>query len=101
MGHSFFVQIRVVHRVVQCRVSGTYSLTTILAMEVLIGEVMELDLATSKDVNAKCESIRIDHHLEFIGIVLNLCLLPWKAEPGPLDCHTYWCYRGTGRKSVP
>lgn len=66
MGDSFFATTdRDVHRRIRSRVSGTYSMSAMLAMEELIGEVMELNLAKLRDLATKGEPIRIDEYVNY------------------------------------
>ncbi|WPB08484.1 uncharacterized protein RHO25_013150 [Cercospora beticola] len=66
MGDSFFATTnRHVHRRIRSRVSGTYSMSAILSMEELIGEVMELNIAKLRELATKDEPVRIDEYANY------------------------------------
>lgn len=66
MGDSFFATTdRNIHRRIRSRVSGTYSMSAILAMEELISEVMDLNLEVLEGLVKNGKPIRIDQYVNF------------------------------------
>jgi cytochrome P450 len=66
MGISFFAtRNREQHRQIRGRVSGTYSMSAILAMEDLIGEVMDLNLAKLNKAAEGSKPIRLDQFVNY------------------------------------
>lgn len=66
MGISFFAtRDREQHRHIRGRVSGTYSMSAILAMEDLIGEVMDLNLVMLKKAAKVAKPIRLDQFVNY------------------------------------
>lgn len=66
MGDSFFATTnRDVHRRIRSRVSGTYSMSAVLAMEQLLGEVMDLNLSKLRELAVKGRPIRIDEWVNY------------------------------------
>jgi cytochrome P450 len=66
MGISFFAtRDREEHRHIRGRVSGTYSMSAILAMEDLISEVMDLNLTTLTRAARGMKPIRLDQFVNY------------------------------------
>lgn len=66
MGDSFFATTdRTIHRRIRSRVSGTYSMSAILTMEELIGEVMELNVKTLTARAKDGKPLRLDQYVNF------------------------------------
>jgi cytochrome P450 len=66
MGDSFFATTnRKIHHRIRSRVSGTYSMTAILAMEELVSDVITLNLEKLTAVAKSSKPIRLDQYVNY------------------------------------